>query len=111
MKRNKYGAKKTVVNNIRFDSLKEANRYKQLVAMTLSGEIKDLELQVRFEVIPKQPKFKERATTYIADFVYWEESSKKWITEDVKGMKTDVYKIKKKLFLLKYGDLYEFREV
>ena len=42
--------------------------------------------------------------------MYWDEEAKETVVEDVKGYKTDVYRIKKKLFLKKYGDKYKFLE-
>ena len=50
-----------------------------------------------------------RAITYRADFAYFDRAVNRGVIEDVKGMETDVFKIKKKMFLKKYGDLYEFR--
>lgn len=109
----KYNAKKTVVDGIKFDSKKEAARYEVLKGLEQSGKIGQLELQPRFEL---QERFKYRGETvrkieYIADFSYLDKEKGLWVVEDVKGVKTDVYKLKKKLFLFKYGGLYEFREV
>lgn len=93
----KYHNKKTVVNGITFDSAKEAGRYRELWLLQRAGVIRDLRLQVRFEVIPKTLHC--RATYYVADFVYEEKKNGEWvkIVEDVKGVKTDVYKLKKHL--------------
>lgn len=98
---NKYHAKKTIVDGIEFDSKKEANRYYELLLMKRCGIIKDLQLQVPFELIPKQDG--ERACKYIADFVYYDCENYCQVVEDVKGIKTDVYKIKRKLMLQVYG--------
>lgn len=103
---NKYNAKKTVVDGIKFDSRKEAKRYVELKEMEKKGLIKGLQLQVPFELVPsfttmidgKQKK--RRNIRYIADFVYYEDGKK--VVEDVKGRKTDIYKLKKKLFEYKY---------
>jgi len=89
----KYNNKKIIYNGIKFDSKKEYQRYLELSLLERAGHIKDLRLQVKFELIPKCKG--ERATTYIADFVYIENGQQ--VVEDVKGMKTEVYKIKKKL--------------
>lgn len=99
---NKYNAKKTVVDGIKFDSKKEAKRYIELKEMEKKGLIRDLNLQVPFELIPSFTIFvdgkirKRRNIRYIADFVYFEND--KEVVEDVKGRRTDVYKLKKKLF-------------
>ena len=96
---NKYRNKRVVVDGISFDSKKEAARYKELRMLERAEIISGLQLQVPFELIPKQNG--ERACTYKADFVY-EQNGKK-VVEDTKGMKTDVYKIKRKLMLYRYG--------
>lgn len=98
---NKYKAKKTEMGGIVFDSKKEAHRYQQLVLMQKAGYIKDLQRQVKYEVIPKQDG--ERACHYIADFVYTDAGTGETIVEDTKGFKTDAYKIKRKLMLLVHG--------
>lgn len=139
--RSKYGARKTVVDGITFDSKKEANRYRELKLLEKAGEICCLRLQVPFELIPaqyeetrevytkgankgkpKRGKCIEKAVTYIADFVYTtcephpdggvriNKRISKEIVEDVKGMRTPVYIIKRKLFRWRYPE-YEFREV
>ena len=126
--RSKYGARKTVVDGITFDSKKEANRYSELKLLEKAGEICCLRLQVPFELIPaqyeetgevytkgankgkpKRGKCIEKAVVYYADFVYQNMGSDR-IVEDVKGMRTPVYIIKRKLFRWRYPD-YEFREV
>lgn len=104
--RSKYHAKKTVVDGIKFDSRKEAERWQELKLLEKAGEISGLKRQVRFELIPAQKdketgKVIERACSYVADFYYMEGG--KPVIEDVKGLKTDVYRIKKKLMLQRYG--------
>ena len=107
----KYHSKKVQIDGHTFDSVKEADRYCELKILEKVNIIKDLELQ---PVYVLQEHFKhdgqwERAITYKADFRYIEGG--KVIVEDVKGMKTDVYKIKRKLFLKRYGDEVVFKEV
>lgn len=99
----KYHNKKTVVDGIMFDSKHEAERYKELKMLQFAGEIFELRLQVPFELIPMMKLEGEtfRATKYIADFVYKDKSGNE-VIEDAKGMKTDVYKLKKKLMAYKY---------
>lgn len=113
MRRNKYRAVKTYVDGIRFDSMKEARRYQELQLMERAGAIEDLELQPKFLL---QESFRldgktHRKIEYIADFKYWDVEKGSWVVEDVKGVKTEVYKIKKKLFLKIYGEDYKFYEI
>ena len=77
------------------------------------GVITDLVLQPKFELIPtirREGHKTERITYYIADFAYTEKKTGKEVVEDVKGFRTDVYKLKKKMFLFKYPEL-DFREI
>lgn len=104
---NKYHNKKIVVEGKTFDSKKEANRYQALKMLENANIIRNLSRQVPFELVPKQDG--ERAVKYIADFVYVETATGKIIVEDVKGYRTDVYKIKRKLFKWRYPE-YEFLE-
>ena len=109
----KYNAKKTNVDGIKFDSIREAERYCELKLLEKAKEIRDLELQPRFLL---QDKFKDKSGTthrkieYVADFMYIDKCGKT-IVEDVKGVLTDVYKLKKKMFLKKYDNQYDFREI
>lgn len=103
----KYGNRKVELDGMVFDSKHEANRWIELKYMERAGLIMDLKRQVRFELIPCQyderDKIVERSVTYIADFVYVENGKR--VVEDAKSpaTKTDVYKIKRKLMLEKYG--------
>ncbi len=103
----KYKAKKTEVNGILFDSKKEANRYATLLLLEKSGRIKDLKLQPTYELIPRFKKNGKtyRKTTYKADFEYFDTKLNKKVVEDVKGFKTPVYLLKKKLFEYNYPEL------
>jgi uncharacterized protein DUF1064 len=102
-KRSKYGAKKVLVNGIRFDSKREAARYQFLKAREEAGEISNLELQPSFKlksgdrpILLKSKGYPNgRQATYFADFAYWCPVQEKRVIEDSKGMKTDVYKLKK----------------
>ena len=103
----KYKAVKTEVDGIRFDSKKEANRYCELKMLAKGGCIRGLRLQPEFVL---QEGFRKngkayRKIVYRADFQYYDKEKKKIIVEDVKGVKTEVYKLKKKLFEFKYPDL------
>ena len=86
-----------------FDSRREYARWCDLKWMQRAGQIKNLVRQQKFELIPKQ-RLDGRTVKecfYIADFVY--EENGVVIVEDCKGVKTDVYRIKKKLMLWRYG--------
>ena len=100
---NKYHAKKTVVDGMTFDSRREADRYLVLKSMEEDGDIEDLRRQVRYELVPAFDVDGKhcRPVFYVADFVYVEDG--KTVVEDVKGMKTDVYRLKSKLFARRYG--------
>lgn len=91
--RSKYNNQKTIVDGIAFDSKKEATRYGQLKLMEMAGNIMDLKLQF---VMPYELDGK-RIFKYICDFAYFDRGKNTMIFEDVKGMKTPVYKLKKKL--------------
>ena len=109
---NKYGNVKTKLDGITFDSKLEANRYAELKLLERAGEIQQLKLQPKFtlqDAFEKNGK-KYRAIVYIADFMYFDNSKRKWIVEDTKGMKTDVYELKKKLFEYKFKN-YEIKEI
>ena len=95
----KYHNSKTVIDGIRFDSKKEAKRYFELKMLEKSGVIKDLRRQVPYVLINKSRY--GRAIKYVADFVYYEDN--KLVVEDVKGVRTPVYKLKKRLMAEVYG--------
>lgn len=102
---NKYRNKKVIVEDYVFDSIQESKRYKELKLLLRAGQISNLELQPHFLL---QDSFKKNGKTYrkieyIADFKYIENG--KTIVEDVKGMQTDVFKLKHKLFEKKYPEL------
>lgn len=101
-KQNKYHNKKVIYDGIKFDSVKEKNRYIGLKQLERLGVIQNLQRQVKYEL---QPSFKLngktiRSITYIADFVYIQDGVE--VIEDVKGMRTKEYLLKKKMFEYKY---------
>ena len=99
---NKYGAKKITdpATGFVFDSKAEFIRWCELRIMERAGKISDLQRQVKYELIPKQKG--ERACTYLADFVY-KDSDGNTVVEDTKGVRTDAYRIKRKLMLWVHG--------
>ena len=114
-KRNKYHNSKIRINDESFDSKKEYHRFLELKILEDAGVIRKLERQVKFVLIPAQRepetitqrgrkipgKVIEREAVYYADFVY--EMDGETIVEDTKGMKTDVYILKRKLMLERFG--------
>lgn len=115
-RKSKYGAKKVTVDGLTFDSKKEANRYRELKILEKIGEITNLQMQVKYVLIPAQRepdtvgkrggiikgKLIEREVSYIADFVYTDVNGNR-VVEDVKGYRGggayEVFKIKRKLML------------
>ena len=111
----KYNAKKVEYNGMTFDSKRELKRYKELELLQESGEITNLQRQVKYVLIPtqrepdiigkrggvKKGKVIEHECSYTADFVYEEDGET--IVEDSKGFKTKDYSIKRKLMLYVYG--------
>lgn len=98
---NKYRNRKVTIDGITFDSKKEGQRYQELKLLQRAGKIRDLRLQVEFELIPKQAG--ERACKYKADFVYHLAGTGEMVVEDVKGKRTRDYIIKRKLMLWRHG--------
>ena len=106
IKSNKYHNTKVIYNGIKFDSKKEMERYKNLKILERTNYICNLELQKKFllqEGYTNAKGKKIRPIYYIADFYYYDYIDNKWVVEDVKGVRTDVYKLKKKLFEYKYN--------
>ena len=87
----KYRAVKTTVDNITFDSKREAARYCELKLLLRAEKIRNLEIQPKFNFRLDG----DRIFTYRGDFAYFEGDRR--IIEDVKGVRTAVYKLKKKL--------------
>lgn len=118
----KYHSKKITVDGIEFDSTKEARRYGELKLLQRAGKISNLQMQVKYELIPNQyieateytpkthkpktvNKLVERSANYIADFVY--EQDGETVVEDVKGYRDStayaVFVLKRKLMLWVHG--------
>lgn len=112
----KYRNKKVTYDGMTFDSIKEWKRYCELRLLEQAGAITGLRRQVKYILIPaqreqdtvgkrggiKKGKLIEHEVAYYADFVYEDENGNT-IVEDTKGIRTEVYKIKRKLMLLHYG--------
>jgi len=97
--RSKYNNKKVVIDGYKFDSKKEGNRYVGLKVLLQSGIIKDLELQKEYKFVHEG----KLICKYIADFCYWDSTKPYYVVEDAKGVRTQVYKIKKKMMRIFYG--------
>jgi hypothetical protein len=103
--KSKYGAVKVSVGGVKFDSKAEARRYGELVLLERAGKICDLRRQVTFALVPGV-KFAGAARArgairYIADFVYIEPAGQ--VIEDVKGIETPEFKLKRHLLLALHG--------
>lgn len=101
----KYHNTKITVDGHTFDSKKEARRYKELKYLESLRMITDLRLQEPFVLVPAQKRADgktERAVSYRADFTYYDYDGN-YVVEDVKGVRTAEYKIKRKLMLQVYG--------
>jgi len=102
----KYNNKKTLVDGIWFDSKKEAARYQELKLLQAAKVISDLKAQQVFELAPsiiiqgrKRPPLR-----YKADFTYFDDrQGGEFVVEDVKGFRTEGYKIKRHLMKSVHG--------
>jgi len=92
------------VDGIKFDSRKEARRYRELTLLAAAGELRDLKLQVPFDIVVNGKK----VCSYRADFTYTDKAGQ-FVVEDAKGFKTPEYRLKKKLLDACLG--IEIREV
>ena len=89
----KFGNVPTNVDGHTFHSKKEARRYMDLLALQSAGLIRDLETQPRFDLEVNGTK----VCVYFGDFQYFDVPRGEVIVEDVKGVRTETYKLKKKL--------------
>ena len=107
---NKFNARKTPYDGYVFDSGKECQRYKDLRLLEKALDISDLTVHPKFVL---QEGFiwhgkKIRPITYTADFMYLEDDNT--IVEDVKGIQTQLFRVKAKMFKKLYPEL-DFRIV
>lgn len=104
--KSKYHAVKDSRGEIKFDSKKEARRYDELMLRLRAGRIKNLKLQPQFTLQESYltPDGKRvRAIRYVADFSYFDFDLDRDVVEDTKGVRTDTYKLKRKLMLEHFG--------
>ena len=97
-KTSKYRNVRTTVDGITFDSKREAKRYSELMAMLRCGEIACVRCQVEYELHAFGGGYVGK---YVADFVYLRGSRE--VVEDVKGVKTAMYRWKKRHMLAEYS--------
>ena len=91
-KRHKFGAEKMEVDGITFVSRKEAAHYSELLLLLKAKKIENLALQVPFLITINNIKI----CKYLADFTYTDDKGV-FHVEDVKGMRTPIYKLKKRM--------------
>lgn len=105
-RRHKYNARRTTLKGVSFDSKAEAARYADLLLLVRAKQIRDLEVQKRFLVFPafRHAGKHIRGIFYVADFFY-QDARGNWIAEDVKGVETPVFKIKRKLFMHEFPQI------
>jgi hypothetical protein len=104
----KYGNKRVQIDGLWFDSMREGRRYQQLRLEERAGHIRDLQMQVPFNITSTNTHNGERVVVakYLADFTYWRVQSDGdalFIVEDAKGVRTDVFNLKKKLIEHEHG--------
>lgn len=110
--RSKFHAYKAMVDGIQFDSLNESRYYvllkqaKNFKQPTEYGILESFEMQVPYEIVPSFLKngHRIRKMEYLADFVLHYDSGKTRVI-DVKGVETDVFKLKKKLVEYRYPEV------
>lgn len=95
----KYRNQKTEVSGLIFDSKKEATRYLELKVLERAGKIRALAMQPSYDIWAND----QRICRYKADFYYIDNETGKPVVEDCKGMRTPVYRLKKKLMLILNG--------
>ena len=100
----KYNAVRTWRHGHWFASKAEARRYTELLLLEKAGEIRDIELQPTYRLMAPTPDGALISTaTYIADFRYRDIPTEKTVVEDVKGVRTQVYKLKKRWIEAQYA--------
>lgn len=101
----KYGATRTEVNGITFDSKWEAHRYMELLQLERVDQIQDLQVHVPFGLHVRAPDGETvRIASWTADFQYWREG--RMVIEDTKSGPTrrkEAYVLKRKHFETEYG--------
>ena len=99
MTAHKYHAKPVVIDGIRFASKKEGSRYNVLKIMQKTNQIECLICHPEFTIMVNNFKI----CKYVADFGYTDRETGEHIIEDVKGVRTAIYRLKKKLMKACHG--------
>jgi len=99
-KAHKYHAKAVVVDGMRFDSKREAARWRELKALENAGMIRTLERQVRIGLHAAGAAL---VGHYVADFRYFDVEHGRSVVEDAKGFKTETYRWKKRHVKAEYN--------
>ena len=104
MRAHKYNAIRTWCSGHWFSSKREARRYTELLLLESAGEIRDIELQPTYPLLSPTPDGSlVSIATYVADFRYVDIPTGETVVEDVKGVRTQVYKLKKRWVKTQYG--------
>ena len=102
---NKYNAKKVEIDGIVFDSRAEGRFYEHLLDLMHDGIVESFEMQKPYTLLDKFPHPKTgktiRAIKYVPDFEVIYTDGRVEVV-DVKGMQTDVFRMKCKLFMFRY---------
>lgn len=106
--RRKYANQPTDLAGMHFDSRAEARRWIDLQTLERAGEVRNIERQVRYVLVPRQQRPSggvEREKAYIADFRYERRARDQWVSvvEDVKGAEPAVWALKRALMLHVHG--------
>lgn len=96
--RSKYNNQRVVLDGYTFDSQAEARRYRELCLLYDAGEITDLAVHPKYPLVVNG----QVVANYLADFSYTVADGRE-VVEDVKGVRTDVYRLKRKLVRALYG--------
>ena len=106
----KYNARAEIEQGIRFASKKEAERYRRLRLLEREGQISRLRRQPRYmlyglggQLTLPDKRGNRRRLFYRADFLYFDHTTNRWRVEDVKGMDTQISRIKRALVEQAYG--------
>lgn len=96
---NKYGAKRTLLDGIGFDSKAEASFYADLKIREKAGEVADIERQREYDLMVNGVL----VARYRADFVFFDRRARARRVIDVKGVATRDFTMKRKLMKACHG--------
>jgi hypothetical protein len=103
----KYNAQKVTDDGIIFDSKLEHKRYLQLKTLQAAGAIRELEVHKTYVLIDKEyvRGKPERAVKHELDFDYFDVQEKRRVVEEIKGVRTAVWVLKRRLFVARYPQI------